>query len=132
MIEVPALSAEASAEIVRSYIARTGMLIESPELFISHVIKQAGGNPQAIYDMVDDTAKERVVNKRQIREMRHQAGIKHLDFTPVMIVGGAFIIDSRYLAIGLGDTALYIMAGMAAALFLSLRFFLFRGAGRAN
>ncbi len=131
-IEVPALSAEASAEIVRSYIARTGMLIESPELFISHVVKQAGGNPQAIYDMVDDTAKERVVNKRQIREMRHQAGIKHLDFTPVMIVGGAFIIGSRYLAIGLGDTALCITAGMAAALFLSLRFFLFRGAGRAN
>jgi len=131
-IEVPALSAEASAEIVRTYITRTGMLIESPELFISHVVKQAGGNPQAIYDMVDDTAKERVVNKRQIREMRHQAGIRHLDFTPAMIVGGAFIIGSRYLAIGLGDTALYIMAGMAAAVFLSLRFFLFRGAGRAN
>jgi len=131
-IEVSALSAEASAEIVRTYIARTGMLIESPELFISHVVKQAGGNPQAIYDMVDDTAKERVVDKRQIREMRHQAGIRHLDFTPVMILGGALVIGSRYLAIGLGDTALYIMAGMAAAVFLSLRFFLFRGAGRAN
>jgi len=79
-------------------------------------------------------AKERVVSKRQIREMRHQAEIKHLDFTSVMIVGGggALIIGSRYLAIGLGDTALYIVAGMAAALFRSLRFFLFRGAGKAN
>jgi hypothetical protein len=56
----------------------------------------------------------------------------YLDFTPVMIVGGACIIGSRYLAIGLGDTTLYIMAGMAAALFLSLRLFLFRGAGKAN
>ncbi len=92
--------------------------------------KPTNGPP--IYDMVDDTAKERVVGKRQIREMRHQAGIRHLDFTPVMIVGGALIIGVRYLAIGLEDTALYIMAGMAAAVFLSLRFFLFRGAGRAN
>ncbi|WP_197054435.1 hypothetical protein [Nitrosococcus oceani] len=31
---------------------------------------------QAIYDMVNDSAKERVVNKRKIWEMRHQAGIR--------------------------------------------------------
>lgn len=82
--------------------------------------------------MVDDSAKERVVDKRQIREMRHQAGVRYLDFTPVVMVAGAFIIGARYLAIGLGDTELYILAGMAAALFLSLRFFLFKGAGKAN
>lgn len=49
-----------------------------------------------------------------------------------MIVAGAFIIGACYLAIGLGGTVLYILAGMAAALFLSLRFMLFRGAGKAN
>lgn len=36
------------------------------------------------------------------------------------------------LAIGLGGTELYIFVGMATALFLSLRFFLFKGAGKAN
>jgi hypothetical protein len=131
-IEVPKLTPEASAEIVRTYIAKKGVLIESPELYIAHVVKQSGGNPQAIADMLDDSAKERVVNKQQIREMRHAAGVRYLDFTPVMIVGGACIIGARYIAIGIGDTALYVMAGMAAALFLSLRFFLFKGAGRAN
>jgi energy-coupling factor transporter ATP-binding protein EcfA2 len=80
-MEVKPLTPEASAEIVRIYIARKGVLVESPELYVSHVVKQAGGNPQAIADMLDESAKERVVNRRQIREMRHQAGIKYLDFT---------------------------------------------------
>lgn len=131
-IEVPALTPEASIEIVRIYIAKKGILIESPDLYISHVVKQGQGNPQAIADMLDDSAKERLVDKRRIREMKHAAGVRYLDFTPVMIVSGACIIGARYVAIGLGDTALYVMAGMAAALFLSLRFFLFKGAGRAN
>ena len=131
-MEVKPLPPEACADIVRTYIAKKGVLIESPELYVSHVVKQAGGNPQAIADMLDESAKERVVNKQQIREMRHAAGVRYLDFTPVMIVGGACIIGARYIAIGIGDTALYVMAGMAAALFLSLRFFLFKGAGKAN
>ena len=131
-MEVKPLPPEACADIVRTYIAKKGVLIESPELYISHVVKQSGGNPQAIADMLDNSAKERVVDKRQIREMRHAAGVRYLDFTPVMIVCGACIIGARYIAIGIGDTALYVMAGMAAALFLSLRFFLFKGAGRAS
>ena len=131
-IEVPVLAPEASREIVREYIARQGVMIESPELYVGHVVKQAGGNPQAVADMLDESGKERVVDKRQIREMRHQAGVRYVDFTPAMIISGALVIGTRYLAIGLGDTALYIMAGMGAALFLALRFFMFRGAGRAT
>jgi hypothetical protein len=131
-IEVPPLTLEASSEMVRTYIAQKGILIEFPELYISHVVKQSGGNPQALHDMLSESAKERLVDKRKIREMRHQAGVRYLDFTPVMIVSSALIIGTRYLAIGLGDTELYILAGMAAALFLSLRFFLFKGAGKAN
>ncbi len=131
-IEVPPLTPEAAAAMVRRYVTAQGMLIESPALYISHVVKQSGGNPQALHDMLNESAKERVVDKRMIREMRHQAGVRYLDFTPVMIVASALISGTRYLAIGLGDTELYILAGMAAALFLSLRFFLFKGAGKAN
>jgi hypothetical protein len=108
------------------------MLIEAPELFTGQVVKQSGGNVQAVRDMLDDASKERRVDKRKIREMRHQAGLRYLDFTPVMIVATALIVGTRYLAIGLGDTALYILAGMVAALVMALRMFLFRGAGKAN
>jgi hypothetical protein len=40
-------------------------------------------------DMLDAPAKQRVVDKRRIREMRHEAGVRYFDFTPVMIVAGA-------------------------------------------
>jgi len=131
-IEVPPLQAEACRTIVREYITRQGMMIESPELFIGHVVKQAGGNPQAIRDMLDESSKERVVDKRRIREMKHQAGVRYVDFTPVMIVAGAMVVATRYVALGIGDRALYVMAGIGAALFLSIRFFMVRGSGRAS
>ena len=131
-IAVPPLPPEATREIVQTYITRQGMLIEAPGLFIAHVVKQANGNPQAIADMLLDSSRERVVDKRKIREMRHAAGIHYLDFTPVILVCGALIVATRYIAMGLGDTAMYVLAGIGAGLFMSLRFFLVKGAGRAN
>ena len=131
-IEIPPLPPEATRQIVETYITRQGMLIESPGLFVGHVVKQSGGNPQAIADMLEDSSKERLVDKRKIREMRHAAGVRYFDFTPVMIVALASIVGARYLAIGTGDTELYIFAGMVAAVVISLRVFLFKGTGKAN
>ena len=131
-IPIPPLTPEATREIVQAYIARQGMLIESPGLFVGHVVKQSGGNPQAIADMLDDSAKERLVDKRKIREMRHAAGVRYVDFTPVMIIALASVVGARYLAIGTVDTELYIFAGMLAAVVISVRVFLFKGAGKAN
>lgn len=132
VIEVPPLTLEASKALVMDAIARGGLLIESPALYVGHLVKQSGGNPQAIVDMLAESAKERRVDKRQIREMRHAAGVSYLDFTPVMLLAGAAIVGTRYLAMGIGDKALYILAGIGAALFLVVRLFLFKGAGRAS
>lgn len=126
-IQVPALKPDAAMAMVRDYIYSHGVMIESPGLYIGHVVKQANGNPQAIVDMLDESAHEKRVDKRQIREMRHAAGVQYLDFTPVMLIAGAGIVGTRYLAMGIGDTALYVLAGMGAALFLVIRFFMFRG-----
>ncbi len=129
-IPVPALDADTAKTLVRTYIARQGVLIESPELYVSHVVKQAGGNPQAIADMLDESGKERLIDKRKVREMRHEAGVHYLDFTPVMLVAGASVVAMRYVAMGLGDKMLYVMAGIGAALFLSFRLLLMRGLAR--
>ena len=80
----------------------------------------------ALADLLADASKERVVNKARIREMKHAAGVRYLDFTPVMIVALASVVGARYLAIGTGDTELYIFAGMLAAVVISVRVFLFR------
>ena len=131
-IEVPPLAVERAREIAQTYLTQTGTLVESPALFVAHVVQQANGNPQALADLLADSAKERVVDKARIRELRHAAGVRYFDFTPVMIVALASVVGARYLAIGTGDTELYIFAGMLAAVVISVRVFLFRGAGRAN
>ena len=131
-IEIPPLASEHARTIAQRYLQQTGALVESPALFVAHLVQQANGNPQALADLLADAGKERVVNKARIREMKHAAGVKYLDFTPAMIVALASVVGARYLAIGTGDTELYIFAGMLAAVVISVRVFLFRGAGRAN
>ena len=131
-IEIPPLTPDSARAIAQSYLQQTGTLVESPQLFIAHLVQQANGNPQALADLLADASKERLVDKRKIREMRHAAGVRYLDFTPVMIVALASIVGARYLAMGTGDTELYIFAGMLAAVVISVRVFLFRGAGRAS
>jgi hypothetical protein len=131
-IAVPPLSAEAAHQVVKEYIAYQGTLIESPELYLSQVVKQSGGNPQAIYDMVDESAKERVVNKRTIRQMRHQGGVRYVNFSFIGLFLLAAIMATRYLAIGTGDKTLYVLAGMGMAVTLALRVFMFKGLGKAN
>ncbi len=129
-IAVKPLPPDVIRDIVKKYIAAKGVLIESPDLYISHVVKQSGGVPQAIYDMLEESGKERIIDKRKVREMRHDAGIMYLDFTPMVMILGALIVSMRYVGMGTGDKTLYIMGGMGAALFLTFRFFIFKGVGR--
>ena len=125
--DVPRLKACDMKQIVENYVDAKGILIESRNLFISHVVKTSAGVPAAAFDMLHDSSMERVVSKRHVREMSHSAGLKYASFSPFLLAGGACVVGLRYIAIGLGDTSLYIMAGMSAALFLALRFTLFKG-----
>ncbi len=129
-IAVKPLPPDVIRTLVKKYIETKGVLIESPDLYISHVVKQSGGIPQAIHDMLDESGKEKVIDKRKVRAMRHEAGIKYLDFTPMVMILGALIVSMRYIGMGTGDKTLYIMGGIGAAMFLTFRFFIFKGVGR--
>jgi hypothetical protein len=63
--------------------------------------------------------------------MKHAAGVRYLNFTPVMMVALISMVGTRYLAIGTGNTDLYIFAGMVAVV-ISVKVFVFRGMGKAN
>jgi len=129
-ITIKPLPPEVVKDMVKRYVTNKGILIESPDQYISHVVKQSGGIPQAIFDMLEESSKERIIDKRKVREMRHDAGVKYLDFTPMVMILGALIVSMRYIGMGTGDKTLYIMGGMGAALFLTFRFFVFKGVGR--
>jgi len=129
-IKIKPLPAVVVKQMVKDYITAKGMLIESPDQYISHVVKQSAGIPQAIFDMLEESSKERVIDKRTVRAMRHDAGVKYLDFTPMVMLLGALIVSMRYIGMGTGDKTLYIMGGMGAALFLTFKFFIFKWVGR--
>ena len=129
-IAIKPLPPEVVKDMVKRYVTSKGILIESPDQYISHVVKQSGGIPQAIFDMLEESSKKRIIDKRKVREMRHDAGVKYLDFTPMVMILGALIVSMRYIGMGTGDKTLYIMGGMGAALFLTFRFFVFKGVGR--
>ncbi|MFO1420772.1 MAG: hypothetical protein U1F59_07555 [Candidatus Competibacteraceae bacterium] len=59
-IEVPPLAPEHAREIARTYLRRTGTLVEAPALYVGHVVQQANGNPQALADLLNDSSKERL------------------------------------------------------------------------
>ena len=94
--------------------------------------KKAATASFALNSLIKLDAKERRADQRQIRERRHAAGVCSSAFTRVLIRALASIVGARHLAIGTGDTALYVFAGMRAAVVISIRVFLFRGAGKAN
>lgn len=100
-IEIKPLPPEVIRAVVKSYIQAKGILIESPDLYISHIVKQSGGVPQAIHDMLDESGKERIIDKRKVREMRHDAGVFYLDFTPMVMILGAVIVSMRYVGMGI-------------------------------
>jgi len=129
-IKIKPLPAPVVKKMVKDYITAKGMLIESPDQYISHVVKQSAGIPQAIFDMLEESSKERIIDKRTVRAMRHDAGVTYLDFTPMVMLLGALIVSMRYIGMGTGDKTLYIMGGMGAALFLTFKFFIFKGVGR--
>jgi hypothetical protein len=131
-IKIPPLDPEASAQVVTEFIGNKGIMIESPRMYIPHVVKQSGGNPQAMYDMLRDSEAEKVVDKRQIREMRHQAGVRYWNFTPIMLLLMACVVAARYVGIGTGDKELYVLAGISFAFLMIGRMFLTKGMSQAN
>lgn len=131
-IKVPPLDADASTRIVKEYIGKKGIMIEEQRLYIPHVVKQSGGNPQAIYDMLKDSEAEKVISKKMVREMRHQAGVRYWNFTPIMLILLACVVAARYVGIGTGDKELYVLAGISFAFLMIGRMFLTRDMNSAN
>ena len=84
------------------------------------LVKKAAIASGSCHASIPLDAQERRVDQRQMRALRHAACVRYFDFTPVMIVALASVVGARYLAIGTGDTELYIFAGMRAAVVISV------------
>jgi hypothetical protein len=104
--------------------------IPDPALFEATVLEQAAGNPHAIVEMARQVPAEGPVDVQTIRALQHGAGFRYLDLTPALLLVAAGLVAARFVALGLDNRDLYILAGTLGALFFVVRVLLMRRAGR--
>jgi hypothetical protein len=98
-----------------------------PRWFEAKVLAQAAGNPYAVVELVKQVSGTPAVSRQAIRDLHHGAGVRYFDLTPAVLLVGAGIIATRFVALGLENRDLYIIAGSLGALLVVARYFLFRG-----
>jgi hypothetical protein len=104
--------------------------IPDPALFEATVLQQAAGNPHAIVEMARQVPADGPVDTQTIRALQHGAGFRYLDLTPGLLLVAAGLVAARFVALGLDNRDLYILAGTLGALFMVVRVLLMRRAGR--
>ena len=100
--------------------------VADPTMFEAKVLAQAGGNPHAIVEMARQVAGAPRGGLQAIRDLWHGAGVRYLDLTPLLLLVGAGLVAARFIALGLDDRDLYILAGSLGALFFVVRYLLTR------
>jgi type II secretory pathway predicted ATPase ExeA len=127
-IELSPLTRDEARELLWA-LADPGQIAD-PAMFEAKVLAQADGNPYALVEMVRQVAGDRPLGLQAIRDLHHGAGVRYLDITPVLLLVGAVILATRFVALGLNDPDLYIIAGSLGAVFFVARYFLYRGLRR--
>ena len=100
--------------------------IEYSEFLENKIITQANGNPLAIKELAAKAMREENLTAEAIRNLRHKAGTRYIDITPVFFIFGFFAVTARFVALGMNSSELYILAAVASSFFMTLRYFLYR------
>jgi hypothetical protein len=127
-LDLPPLARDEARALLWTAVDRAR--ISDPALFEATVLEQAAGNPHAIVEMARQVPAEGPVALEAIRALQHGAGLRYLDLTPVLLLVAAGLVAARFVALGLDNRDLYILAGTLGALFFVVRVLLMRKAGR--
>ena len=127
-LDLPPLARDEAKALLWTVVDRAR--IPDPALFEATVLEQAAGNPHAIVEMARQVPAEGPVALEAIRALQHGAGLRYLDLTPVLLLVAAGLVAARFVALGLDNRDLYILAGTLGALFFVVRVLLMRKAGR--
>jgi hypothetical protein len=128
ILEVEPLSKLATEALLDDYLATHMVLIQNRKMFRRQAIQAAGGNLQALLDILENAGKERVVDKTYIREeVRHDAGERYISLAPLLLVLLACLASYRFIARGAGHQELMILSSVVYVFFMVFRPFIFRG-----
>lgn len=121
------LSIQDQEKIITHYITEKNILVQHPQFFRKMIRTKSGGNPQAIMDILTESALEKTVSKKHIRDITHDAPTKYIDMTPFALIVGVILVCMRYLGYGVHNPEMYIIGGIGMGFFIFFRFFLYRG-----
>jgi hypothetical protein len=97
-------------------------------MFRRQAIQAAGGNPQALLDILENAGKERLVDKTYIlEEVRHDTGERYISLAPLLLVLLACLASYRFIARGAGHQELMILSSVVCVFCMVFRPFIFRG-----
>jgi len=127
-IEIPPLTKDDSKQFLWQLIDRNS--IADAELLESKILTQANGNPLAIFELAAKAMREENLTAESIRELKHQAGTRFIDITPIFLLVGALIVAARFVGLGMNSMETYLIAGVSYGFFMVLRYFLYRSMGK--
>ncbi len=123
-LEIPPLTPHESRQLLWTLLDRN--TLKDGALFERTVFNQANGNPLVIAHLAEMAKKDASLTPAQIRALRHEAGLKFLDITPLFFLVGMVAIAARFFALGTNSIDLYLLAGVAGGVFMGLRYFVYK------
>jgi hypothetical protein len=125
-IDLKALVGSESREMVIRHLERSSIEFESEkirEAFITRIVRESRGIPEAITGMLATAANEREVTRRSLHEFHHDSAISYIDMTPMLLIAAVSLMALRYISRGVGVQELMVLAGVGTSLFSLMLFF---------
>jgi hypothetical protein len=123
-LELKPLGEEACRSLI-NYLTQN-MSVSDYELMETKLLNLANGLPLAIVDMTKQLSYKNVVNRKAVRGLYHEGGVKYRDWTFMLMILWGAVVMSRFIALGTHSFEGYILAGMGTSALLVVRFFVFK------
>lgn len=123
IIDIKNLSRAESLELIHRLSYDVMSSIEDYELYKNHIWEQTNGNPQYIYELIERYRKEEYIANETVREIRHTAANKEIDFTPILLVCLASLIVLKYYGREMDEDGYQLIGGIALVFALFARQF---------
>lgn len=132
ILHIAPLSSSAVTKIVNQYVTENGLKVQSIKSFRTQIYNISAGNPLAVANLLKYCRYEPVIKRHLLSGRDRSSGRQEIDMSWLIILFFVGAMMTRYLARAVGDTHLYMMASIGAALTIGGRFILFRGGNKAE
>ncbi len=129
VVELGPLGRADTRALAERWLAARPLAFASPrvrEAFLRAVEQESGGVPAAIEGMLAAAAHDGEVTRARVRAYRHEAGVRYLDMTPLLLIALVGFVALRYVARGANDVELFVLSGVVTSLLVGLRLLLWR------